>query len=284
MRPVFLALAAGALLASPAAAEFSYTATVVQDGQEISSDDAPINFVPAPPEMHLPFRNATVVPTVKGKRATTVYGTNWCGAVQPVASGDTYSSNFAYFTVPDLSLRPSISTPQYASTSVGIDGATCQNAFVQAGASTQISSTGNQTVSIWFEWYPDANYVIAGFPANPGDWLSVQITMSSSLNVALVISNVAKSYSVKISLVGATALCRSDAVWVLSDTSDGVSSQLPFASFADVWFEEVQATTTKGSSVGATGATLYSLVDSAFQVKCEAGEYDNSNFYVYSTN
>ncbi len=85
-------------------------------------------------------------------------------------------------------------------------------------------------------------------------------------------------------LTGGTNLCLSDAVWFLGDTSDGTIDQLPFAGFSDIWFEGVQATTSRGKTLGVDGSTLYSLVNSASQVKCEAVQYDSSDFYVYSTN
>jgi hypothetical protein len=64
---------------------------------------------------------------------------NWCGATLSTTADDPISSVFAYFQTPNLSLVDSEAAPQYAAAWVGIDGASCQSAMVQAGVTTVVS-------------------------------------------------------------------------------------------------------------------------------------------------
>ena len=158
MRCSILSILAGSLLASSAVAEFTYTATVLQDGQEVDASEA-LEFLSVTPRTRLPNAPPASEPSKRDN-----LNAEWCGASQRAPFGDSISSVFAYFSVPDLTLRAGQGTPQYASSWVGIDGLTCTSVLLQAGVSTQISANGSQTTATWFEWYPDVAYTIAGFP------------------------------------------------------------------------------------------------------------------------
>ena len=160
MRCSILSILAGSLLASSAVAEFTYTATVLQDGQEVDASSA-LEFLSVNPRTRLPNSNAA--PASEPSKRDNL-NAEWCGASQKAPLGDSISSVFAYFSVPDLTLRAGQGTPQYASSWVGIDGLTCTSVLLQAGVSTQITANGTQTTATWFEWYPDVAYTIAGFP------------------------------------------------------------------------------------------------------------------------
>ena len=157
--PVLSILAAGSLLSS-AAAELTYTATVVQDGKQLDPSSA-LKFLTVPPRSHLPSHNATGASLIS-KRNTA--SDDWCGVTQKARGGDSISNIFGYFTVPDLTLRKGHDAPQFASAWVGIDGWTCKSALLQAGISTQVNADGSQVTAASFEWYPDRAYSIEGFP------------------------------------------------------------------------------------------------------------------------
>ncbi|EJT68150.1 hypothetical protein GGTG_14271, partial [Gaeumannomyces tritici R3-111a-1] len=92
------------------------------------------------------------------------YSGNWCGASQHTPTTNRFKSVSGVFNVPNLSLRPSTGTPQFVASWVGMDGANCATALVQAGATTEISSSSVQTSNLWFEWIPDAAYNIQSLP------------------------------------------------------------------------------------------------------------------------
>lgn len=76
------------------------------------------------------------------RRANPVgYSGNWCGASQHTPTNDRFMSVSGLFTVPSLSLRPATATPQFVASWVGIDGANCATALVQAGATTEVDGT-----------------------------------------------------------------------------------------------------------------------------------------------
>lgn len=87
-------------------------------------------------------------------------------------------------------------------------------------------------------------------------------------------------------LNGDTKLCLVDADWIVEDYYNGFDN-VPFASFADIWFEGVAAQTAQGKTLGIDGATMLDMGGSAANpqnAKCIAVEYDDTDFYVYSQN
>lgn len=84
-------------------------------------------------------------------------------------------------------------------------------------------------------------------------------------------------------LVNGPPLCRQDADWIVEDfdDSDGV---VPFARFADIWFEEASATSASGHSIGLDGAEPIYMGSSVSGAMCVAEPYDNSDFVCVSQN
>jgi hypothetical protein len=68
------------------------------------------------------------------------FSSDWCGISQhnPQPSINPITGIFGIFSTPDLSLRPGGPVPQYAAAWVGIDGASCRNALLQAGTLTAV--------------------------------------------------------------------------------------------------------------------------------------------------
>lgn len=215
------------------------------------------------------------------------YSGNWCGASQHTTTSDRFTSVSGVFTVPDLSLRPSTATPQFVASWVGIDGASCNTALVQAGATTEISSTSVQTSNLWFEWIPDAAYTISSLPASPGDYIHVNVTATSSSQATILVENLSLPSSapvsaVQINLSNGSSLCRTDAEWIVENFKVN-GNQTPFGRFQDIWFQTCEAKTTSGSTIDIDGATMIYLQNNGVNPNCFAYEYDSTTFWTESS-
>jgi hypothetical protein len=122
------------LAASTATAQLSFVASVQQEGQDV--DASGLNFVPIPPLRHRKHASHPQHDQGRAERDLISYSSNWCGASQHATRSDGVSNVFGYFTVPDLTLRPGLPTPQFAAAWVGIDGAECNSTLLQAGVTT----------------------------------------------------------------------------------------------------------------------------------------------------
>jgi len=49
----------------------------------------------------------------------------------------------------------------------------------------KLNSNGGQSASAWWEWYPEAAYSIKNLPVKAGDWMSVNITLSSPTSATM---------------------------------------------------------------------------------------------------
>ena len=96
-------------------------------------------------------------------------------------------------------------------------------------------------------------------------------------SVCSTINNLSQDYSYTIGLSGGTALSRVDAEWIVEDPATG-SGLEPFASFTDIWFEEVYAETNISTTLGVDQSTMYSINSNT----CVSVEYDDGDFYAYS--
>lgn len=168
----------GSLAAWSVAAEISFVveATRNNGAVDISSE---LELVPLPPRQrwqHGTRHQSRPAPGKGSKRDTVSYSGNWCGASQHSTPNDQIVNTFSYLTAPNLKLRPGLPTPQFAAAWVGIDGAACKQALLQAGITTVVNSNGGQSASAWWQWYPDASYSIKGLPVKAGDWIAVNIT------------------------------------------------------------------------------------------------------------
>lgn len=132
-------LLVGSLAVWSVAAEISVSIEAIRDdGVDFSSD---IKLVPVPPRERWQHGTRGRARPPKGgssKRDTISYSGNWCGASQHSTAKDPVVSAFSYFTAPNLTLRKGIPPPQYAAAWVGVDGAECKQALLQAGATTVV--------------------------------------------------------------------------------------------------------------------------------------------------
>jgi hypothetical protein len=151
---LFLPLLLASVLSRMAAAELTFSATAVQRGKEI--DTSGLEFVPIPPRSwsRPHFRqgggsNSTTAGSPPGgqttqrnndKRAAISYSADWCGVSQHSTNNNPITSVYGIFSAPNLTQRPGYSYPQYGAAWIGIDGASCQTALLQAGITTVVSS------------------------------------------------------------------------------------------------------------------------------------------------
>ncbi|AEO70613.1 uncharacterized protein THITE_2122241 [Thermothielavioides terrestris NRRL 8126] len=279
-RSVFLM----ALVAATATAELSFVASLQQKGREV--DASVLSFVPTTPlthRKHTPHAQAT--PSRHGRgasvRDTISYSSNWCGASQHVSQADGIGSVFGYFTAPDGTLRPGVPPPQFVSAWVGIDGAECNTALLQAGVTTIVNSNGGQSISAWWEWYPDNSYTIDGLKVEPGDWMWINITTTSESSAILEVTNPQQEYTMTLDISNGPKLCRVDAEWIVEDFYDA-NGQVAFANFSDLWFVQSGAQSIGGRSIGLDGAAMVHIQADDGTILCSAEPYDNASFVISS--
>jgi hypothetical protein len=130
------------LVASTATAELQFSASVQQQGRDVSLAASSLDFVPIPPLRHRKQASKSYADHSKDERGIVSYSSNWCGASRHTTASDAITNVFAYFTVPDLTLRPGTPAPQFASAWVGIDGAECNSTLLQAGVTTIVRIDG----------------------------------------------------------------------------------------------------------------------------------------------
>jgi len=188
---------------------------------------------------------------VQRDSVNTEYSSNWAGAVL-VADSATYNSVTATFTVPTASG----SDGSAASAWVGIDGDTCGSAILQTGVDFTVSGS-DTTYDAWYEWFPDVSHDFSGISFSAGDSVQLTVTATSSTSGTAVIHNVSTGKSVSKSLTSSSALCQTNAEWIVEDFEEG-SSLVPFADFGTVKFTGASAGTSAGS-VGPSGATLMDI-------------------------
>lgn len=193
-------------------------------------------------------------------------------------------SSFSYFTAPNLRLRPKTPQPQYAAAWVGIDGASCNQALLQAGVTTVLNSNGQQSSWAWWQWFPEASFQIKGIPVKPGDWMSVNVTATTPTQGKIVIQNVQQGYAMSLTINNGPKLCRIDTEWIVEDFYDGDDGkQVSFAAFSDIWFMDAVAKTQKGRNIGFDGAAMVQLQNENGTLSCQSQKWDNTNFVAIST-
>ena len=87
------------------------------------------------------------------------------------------------------------------------------------------------------------------------------MTATSKTGGTATIENVTKGKTVTHTFSGQPSLCEYNAEWIVEDFEEG-SSLVPFANFGTVTFTGASATTTGGTSVGPSGATLIDIEQS----------------------
>jgi len=188
---------------------------------------------------------------VQRDSVNTEFSSNWAGAVL-VANSATYESVTATFTVPTASG----SSGSAASAWVGIDGDTCGSAILQTGVDFTVSGS-ETTYDAWYEWFPDFAHDFSGISISAGHEIQLTVTAPSSPSGTAVIHNLSNGQSVSKSLTSTSALCQTNAEWIVEDFEEG-SSLVPFADFGTITFSGASAGTTSGS-VGPSGATAIDI-------------------------
>lgn len=137
------------LLASAAAAELTFKATAVQNGQTtaISPEEIVKTAPRSRPHGIWGSANSSAVPPPTGSQqkrqksarsGTVTMSPGWCGLSQRYEeSNDPITSVFGAFTAPDVYNRTG-TYPQFAAAWVGIDGWSCTQALLQAGVTTTV--------------------------------------------------------------------------------------------------------------------------------------------------
>jgi len=212
------------------------------------------------------------VSALAGNTSHVEYSSNWAGASWESASG-TYKSVTGTFVVPTPKAPSGGSGTYSASAWVGIDGDTCGSAILQTGIDFTISG-GSVSYDAWYEYYPDYAYDFSGIPISAGNTITLTATASSSTAGTVTITNVSTGKTVTKSLTSTAKLCGENAEWIVEDYEEG-SSLVPFANFGTVTFTGAVATTSAGSTVGPSGATIIDIRQSS-QVLTSVSTTSNS--------
>jgi len=139
-------LLVGSLAIWAASAELSFSAQSVQaDGewQALSQTE----FKPVPPRQrwrHNATHRHNATWRAEGRDIISHSG-SWCGASQHSTRSDRIVNAYGTFQTPNLKIRKGVPAPQYAAAWVGIDGAECKKALLQAGVTTVVC------LSLWWE-------------------------------------------------------------------------------------------------------------------------------------
>ena len=164
-----------------------------------------------------------------------------------------------------------------ASIWVGIDGDTCGSAILQTGIdvysengeigfdgtwhfcfSHDFSHVDFSRFSAWYEWFPDYAYYFSDIDIEAGDVITVTVTATSTTSGSATITNQSRDQTVVQQLSSTSALCESNAEWIVEDFSTS-SGLVPFADFGTVTSTNALATTPNGN-VGPGGASDIDIV------------------------
>lgn len=116
---------------------------------------------------------------------------------------------------------------------------------------------GQAQYAAWFEWLP-AYSTDFNIEVNPGDEITMKVVASSKTSGTAYITNESTGQSVSHKFSGQTALCETNAEWIVEDFESG-SSLIPFAEYSQIQFTGA-AYTHGGTTSGLSGSTLIDLV------------------------
>ncbi|KAK7420921.1 hypothetical protein QQX98_002485 [Neonectria punicea] len=185
------------------------------------------------------------------------YSSNWAGAVL-VGTGFNSVTGTVKVPKPTIPSGGNTRTTYYASAWVGIDGDTCANAILQTGIDVGIQGS-TYIYEAWYEWYPDYSYTFTGFAISAGDSIKMTVKANSKTSGTATIQNLTTGKSTSHTFSSQTySLCETDAEWIVEDFQSG-SSLVAFADFDEFVFTDAKATTTSGSTVGVSGATILDI-------------------------
>lgn len=120
---------------------------------------------------------------------------------------------------------------------------------------------GQQKYEAWYEWLPEYSYTF-DIAVNPGDQIKMEVEAKSTTGGSATITNLSTGKNVSHSFSGETALCETNAEWIVEDFeivgSDGQGSLIPFAKFGNVTFSNASYTHGNTTS-GVNGSTLLDI-------------------------
>ena len=199
--------------------------------------------------------------------------TNWSGVVyKSVPDGTAFTAVSATFVVPEPQSTGGGGS-QAASAWVGIDGDTCGSAILQTGVDFNVQGS-DVSYDAWYEWFPDYAYDFDGISFNTGDTVSISVVASSSTSGTAYITNESNGQSVSQPITSSSALCQTNAEWIVEDFEEG-SSLVPFANFGTVDFTNAVAQTSGGSSIGPGSGTQIVIVQNGQQLTSVSSDSDS---------
>lgn len=189
------------------------------------------------------------------------YSSNWSGAVLTAPpSGSIFTSAHGRFTVPTPKHVGS-SGSESSSAWVGIDGDTYGNAILQSGVDFTVDDSGAVSYDSWYEWYPDYAYDFDSFTVSAGDVIQVDIVAATTSKGTVTLSNISTGQKVSQALSAPSSsavLGGQNAEWIVEDFEEG-GSLVALSDFGTVVFTGATAGTSKGESVGLSGATVIDI-------------------------
>lgn len=193
--------------------------------------------------------------------------TNWSGVVAPAPAGDPFKWVSGAWNVPSPSSPAGRcdGNTYRSSTWIGIDGTFGSNDVLQAGTAQQETCSNGQTqqtIYIWWEWFPAGEVQIANFPVAIGDTISCLICAGSATTATIYLTNQTRNTqtSFAISATGTTALVGNCAEWIMERPGfNGVLSQLP--AYNEVDFSNCFAVSTAGTNVAANAGQTAVMQD-----------------------
>lgn len=208
----------------------------------------PVNPTPAPSTSSVSSSNTSGSVPATPLTTTAYTSSNWAGYF---ASSESYTGISGTWTVPTVTGVSRHRTSDAAW--VGIGGVTSGD-LIQVGTEDDVSRSGVQTSSAFYELLPAASISITSLQVSPGDVMTATLTEVSSGQWTININDTTtgKSYSNTVSYTSSL----SSAEWIEEDPSTLNGTLVPFDHFGTVSFH--------GSAISTTSGTL-SLMDSNAQ-------------------
>jgi hypothetical protein len=197
----------------------------------------------------------------------------WSGAIGPGDGNPNQDVRFVMgqWTVPHV--LPAGNKSKYGcSTWIGIGGFVAGGglgglmSLIQAGTFQeviQVVDTLHVAVA-WWEWLPapsDGAKAISNFAVSPGDVVACSICLEPDTNASFFMANLTTRVSTAFLKPNPTSqpLANNSAEWIVEDYLDD-SSQIPFARYGEVYFDNCLGGTLEDELVPGTGA-LITLLD-----------------------
>lgn len=194
--------------------------------------------------VHTAVRHRPLQP--RGLHRDTAYSGNWSGYALVNGVGSYGSASFYFamgdFVVPRAEQAFGACTGgwDYSAIWVGIDGYGSPD-VLQAGTDADAFCGGGATSThyvAWFEWYPNYEVEISGFPITPGDdvFFEVWDVTPTVGGVYLVDYNTNQSASFEMYAPAGTTLLGNSAEWVVERPAVG-AAEPPLANYIEDFFE-----------------------------------------------